>query len=176
MKRHFYISNDLDDLETLEADLHEKGITHEQVHILSDDDAELQKHHLHQVASIFKKDVVHGSKLGFFVGLAAAVLLLWVANAIGVSEPLLWFPIVFLAVFLLGFCTWEGGLIGFQRPNHHFTKFHKVLKHGKHVVVIDVTPAQLETLKSVMKRHPRVHFAGHGDDVPDWMVGLQEVV
>lgn len=174
MKRHFYISNDLNDLEVLEKDLAEQGISRAQTHILSDDDAALEKHHLHPVLSIFKKDVVYSSKIGFLIGLSAFLVVIVLALLVGIPEPYLWVPVIFLALFLLGFCTWEGGLIGIQKPNHHYTKFEKVLRHGKHLVIVDVAPEEIETLRKVMKAHPRVHFAGHGEDIPDWVVGLQE--
>ncbi len=174
MKRHFYISNDLDDLEVLEKDLEDRGISRAQIHILSDNDAELERHHLHPVISFFKKDVVYSSKIGFLFGLGAFFLIIALALLVGVPEPYLWVPVIFLALFLLGFCTWEGGLIGIQKPNHHYRKFEKVLRHGKHVVIVDVAPEEVETLREVMKCHPRVHFAGYGEDIPDWVVGIQE--
>ena len=39
MKRHYYISSDLDDLELIERDLEEAGVSTPQIHVLSDDDA-----------------------------------------------------------------------------------------------------------------------------------------
>ncbi|AGH46335.1 hypothetical protein C427_4230 [Paraglaciecola psychrophila 170] len=34
----------------------------------------------------------------------------------------------FLAVIVLGFCTWEGGLVGIQIPNYQFKRFQALLK------------------------------------------------
>lgn len=174
MKRHFYISNNLDDLELLENELQSQGISRPQIHILSNNDAELEKHHLHQVESLFKKDVVHSTKIGFMVGLVVAALVLGTVYVLGLVEGYLWIPVFFLAVILLGFCTWEGGLIGIQEPHHEFKKFQKLLEHGKHLLIVDVSPAQENLLGSIIKSHPRVKAAGLGGNVPDWLIGAQK--
>lgn len=172
IKRHFYISNDPADLEALEQELCNSGISWTQIHVLTDNDAAVGRRRLHRVASLFKKDIVHGSKVGFWIGAALASIVLLSAAVIGMPEPFLWVPVIVFALLLLGFCTWEGGLIGIQKPNPHYTRFEKVLRHGKHVLIVDVTSEQEDALRSVMKEHPRVHFAGFGE--PDWVVGLQE--
>jgi hypothetical protein len=174
MKRHFYISNDLDDLERLERDLENRDISRPQIHILSNDDAELEKHHLNQVESLLKKDVIHSTLIGAVVGVAVAILVLGTTYILGLVEGYLWIPVIFLAIILLGFCTWEGGLIGIQEPHHEYRKFHKLLEHGKHVLIVDITPAQEETLQQVIRSHPRVKSAGLGGDIPDWVVGMQK--
>ena len=44
MKRFYFISDDLDDLERLEAELEDNGLQQPQIHVLSEDDAELARH------------------------------------------------------------------------------------------------------------------------------------
>ena len=39
MKRHYYISNSLDELEVVERELEAEGVTISQIHVLSEDDA-----------------------------------------------------------------------------------------------------------------------------------------
>jgi len=56
MKRHYYISDDLDDLEVVERDLEAAGVTTPQIHVLSEDDAGLDAHHLHKVEAVLKRD------------------------------------------------------------------------------------------------------------------------
>ncbi|MDX1735631.1 MAG: NAD/FAD-utilizing enzyme, partial [Halioglobus sp.] len=79
MKRHYYISDDLDDLEVIENQLEAAGVSTPQIHILSEDDAGLEEHHLHKVEAVLKKDVVHGTELGAVVGVIAAAVVLAVA-------------------------------------------------------------------------------------------------
>lgn len=174
MRRHFYLSDDLDDLERLENDLESQGIERPQIHILSNNDAGLESHHLHQVESLLRKDVVHSGTIGFLVGLVAAVIPLVVAYLIGVSETYLWIPVIFLSVILLGFCTWEGGLIGIHRPNHHFKKFEQALDSGRHLLIVDVKPSEEQRLQEIIAKHPRCEDMGLGDPVPDWIVGMQK--
>lgn len=174
MRRHFYLSDDLDDLEKLEQDLESRGIDRPQIHILSNNDAGLEAHHLHQVESILRKDVVHSTKLGFLVGLVAAAIPLIVAYLIGLSEGYLWIPVIFLSIILLGFCTWEGGLIGIQRPNHQYQKFEQAIRDGKHLLIVDVTPDQESLLESIIAEHPKLKDAGLGESTPDWVIGAQK--
>lgn len=171
MNRHYYISDDLDDLETVESELEASGINTEQIHVLSEKDAEVEHHHLHDVPSLMKQDVVHSGEIGALVGLILAALVLglaywlgWTATAAG------WTPFVFLAIVLFGFCTWEGGFFGIQVPNAHFRGFRKKLKEGKHVFFVDVEPEQEPVLDRVIAHHPRLQQAGSGAAAPHWIV------
>lgn len=174
MKRHFYLSDDLDDLERLEQDLESRGIDRPQIHILSQNDAGLEAHHLHQVESLLRKDVIHTGKIGFLVGIVAAIIPLAVAYVIGLSESYLWIPVIFLSIILLGFCTWEGGLIGIQRPNHQYQKFQRAIESGRHLLIVDVPPDQEKLLERIIEDHPSIEDMGLGDSVPDWLVGVQK--
>jgi hypothetical protein len=62
MKRHFYVSEDLDDLERIEDELEARGLHRPQIHVFSRDDTGIGQHdHLHNVESVFNKDVGHGT-------------------------------------------------------------------------------------------------------------------
>jgi len=48
MKRHFYISDDLDDLDRIEVELEARGVHKPQIHVFSKDDTGVDAHdHLH---------------------------------------------------------------------------------------------------------------------------------
>ena len=175
MVRHYYLSNDLDELEDVENELLKEGFTTPQMHVLSENDAEVQKHHLHEVESVLKKDVVHSTEVGALVGLVGAVLVLltaylleWTNGAAG------WMPFIFLAVVVLGFCTWEGGFIGIQRPNVEFVRFQKMLAEGNHIFFVDAEPEQEPLLKRLMKNHPNLIVEGLGEATPSWVVRGQD--
>lgn len=174
MRRHFYLSDDLDDLERLEKELQRQNIDRPQIHILSNNDAGLETHHLNQVESLLRKDVVHSGIIGFLVGLVAAAIPIVVAYLIGISETYLWIPVIFFSVILLGFCTWEGGLVGIQRPNRHYEKFDRALKSGRHLLIVDVKPREEQRLQEVIAEHPRCEDVGLGEPVPDWVIGMQK--
>lgn len=157
MSRHYYICDDLDDLEVVEKELEQQGVARSQIHVLSENDAEVEQHHLHAITPFLKKDVIHSSELGAFVGLVVAAVLLFVAYFMELHNSVVgWLPVIFGAAVILGFCIWEGGLIGLQLPNQKFKRFQKVLKKGKHVFFVDTKDDQEANLASVVARHPRM--------------------
>jgi hypothetical protein len=173
MKRHYYISTDLDDLEHVEQDLERAGVSTPQIHVLSEDDAALDEHHLHKVEAVLKKDVVHGTEMGAVIGVIAAAAILVLAYFSGLTETYTWVPPIFLSVIVLGFCTWEGGLIGIQEPHMDFKRFQDQLHEGKHVLFVDVPQEQEDILTSVVAKHPKLENAGEGASTPGWVVGAQ---
>jgi len=173
--RHYFISNDLDDLEVFEEQLEADGVETAQIHVFSLDDTEVEHHkHLHEVQSLAKKDVVNSTGKGAVIGVCGAVLVVFVAYYAGWTEsPAGWIPFIFLSVIVLGFCTWEGGLIGIETPNQEFLRFEDALNDGKHIFFVDLTPDQESVLEKILKSHPKVELAGTGDGVPDWLISLE---
>ena len=176
MRRHYFVSNSLDDLEVLEEQLEAAGISTPQIHVLSRNDAEVaDHHHLHEVQSFMKLDIVHTTLRGAVVGLCAFFLVLAVAHYAGWTESAVgWLPFLFLAVVLLGFSTWVGGLLGIERPNHNFIRFEKALRDGKHIFFVDLDPDQEAVLEKLLKSHPLVELAGTGSSTPYWLIALQQ--
>jgi hypothetical protein len=65
MNRHYFISDDLDDLDHIEDELERRGIFKPQIHVLSQDDAGVERHkHLHNIESVLKQDIIHGTITG----------------------------------------------------------------------------------------------------------------
>lgn len=175
MKRYFYISDNLDDLEAVERELEDSGVATPQIHILSQNDADVQHHKLHEVEAVLKKDVVHSMELGAIVGVIAAITVLVVAYFAGWTESAAgWIPFVFLAIVVLGFCTWEGGLFGIQEPHYQFKQFQDALKNGRHVFFVDITEQQKSILDTVVNAHPQLEKAGEGESTPEWVVEWQK--
>ena len=175
MNRHFYISNDLDDLELLEVALETAGISATHSHVLSLDDANVAAHpNLNEVEAVLRTDVVHSTKLGAVVGIVAATLMLYVVALSGWAEQTTWVPFAFLAIILIGFFTWEFGFIGIQRKNNRFVKFEKALRNGKHIFFVDIEPEKDQLLDDVVKKHPKIKKAGDGPSVPQWFIQLQD--
>jgi len=173
MKRRFYLSDDIEALTALEKDLEAKGVERPQIRTISRDDAALEERDLPQVNSLLRKDLVHSTVLGACVGLFVGAIPIVVALLVGLPQSVLWLPVIFLSIILLGFCTWEGGMIGIHRPNHHFRKFLKALNEGKHLLVVDVTPEQEARVDERVYSDPKTKDAGAGAPVPGWIVKLQ---
>lgn len=173
MKRHFYISDDLDDLELVEEQLETAGVTTPQIHVLSEDDAGVKAHRLNDVEAVLRRDVVHGTERGAVVGIIAAAIVLLAAAATGIADTITWVPPTFLAVIILGFCTWEGGLIGIQAPHSDFVRFQDTLRSGKHVLLVDVSQDQEHILQQVTGAHSKLSAAGEGHSTPGWFLGAR---
>lgn len=175
MLRHYYIVDNLDELEEVEHELESEGITEPQIHILSQNDSEVEKHHLHEVESVLKQDVVHSTEIGAIIGVICATITLIVPYLMGWTNSAAgWIPFILLSVVILGFCTWEGGLIGIQTPNVNFVRFHELLNKGKHILFVDVAPDQELAIAMVMKKHGDIEAAGYGSATPEWVVRSQD--
>lgn len=173
MKRHFYISDDLDDLEVVEEQLETAGVTTPQIHVLSEDDAGVKAHRLNDIEAVLRKDVVHGTERGAVVGIIAAAILLTAAWYTGIANTITWVPPIFLSIIILGFCTWEGGFIGIQAPHSDFVRFQDTLRSGKHVLLVDVSLDQKHILQRVIADHPKLTPAGEGLSAPGWFLGVR---
>ena len=78
MKRFYYISDNLDDLERIEHQLEAGGIARPQIYMLSNDDVGLENRDVNRVASFLKTDVIHAGEIGAVLGVAVASLILLV--------------------------------------------------------------------------------------------------
>ena len=58
MDRYFFISGDLDDMDSVEKELENAGVTTAQIHVLSKDDDGVARRNLHEVHAFMKTDVV----------------------------------------------------------------------------------------------------------------------
>lgn len=171
MNRHYFITDDLDDLQIAVAELKQGGLTDPQLHVLSRDDAAVAtRPDLNPVEAVLKKNVVRGTEIGAVIGVAGAGLVLGITYFSGVSASIGWVPFLFLALVVLGFCTWEGGLFGIQESHADFSRFEKQLDLGKHVFFVDQPGEREELLHAVMERHPKCRPAGKGSAAPELVV------
>lgn len=175
MKRHYFISDDLDDLERIEEELEQRGINKPQIHVLSKDDGAVERHrHLHNIGSVLKQDVVHGTQVGAMIGVSAAGLVLAVGYFTTLPQTYTWMPFYFLAVVLFGFVTWSGGFYGIQQPHKDFRRFQQQLDDGKHIFIVDVDPSQEYLVKQMEESHPLLSDAGTGNATPRWVIMGQQ--
>lgn len=174
MKRFFYISESLDELATVEQELKAVGIVEQQIHVFSRDDAGTEQRQLHSVQEFMKRDVVRSASRGAVVGVLLAALALVVTYYSGVTASVGWAPFLLLAVVILGFCTWEGGLVGLQVPHHDLRNFERALREGKHILFVDVLPQHANLLTAVQARHPDLKPAGEGTSTPGWAILWQK--
>ncbi len=177
-KRYYILSNSLDELEAFEELLELTEIDTPQIHVLSQDDVGLANHrHLHEVQSLMKLNIVHSVIVGIFIGLGLFAFVLFIAYHFKLtSAPVGWVPFIFLAIIVLGFSAWVGGLIGIQKPNYKFTRFDSLLASGKHVIFIDLLPNQIHTFENLLLSHPNLESAGIESSRSHWLILLQRKV
>ena len=146
--------------------------------MLTAHDAELDHHeHLHRVQSFMKKDVIHSTVVGAIIGVLLATLVLVVAHLAGWTETAAgWVPFIFLAIVVLGFSTWEGGLFGIHKPNFHFARFEQHIKDDKHILFVDLEHDQEPVLERVIRSHPKLVPAGSESLHRHWFVEVQKRV
>jgi len=173
MDRYFFISGDLDDMDRVEKELENAGVTTAQIHVLSKDDEGVARRDLHEVHDFMKTDVVRSGLRGAILGVIAATVVLLFAYYSSATDSVGWLPFVFLSIVLLGFCTWEGGFFGFQVPNAQFKQFEEVLAQGWHVYFVDVNEGEVAVLQGVTDRHRGLKPAGMGSSTPHWLIDWQ---
>jgi len=175
MKRHYFISDNLDDLEAVERELESRGVTTLQIHVLSQSDADVGNRKLHEVMAFMKTDVVRSTLFGALIGICACLATLAIAHTSGFTKTNFgWVPVIFLALILLGFCTWEGGLRGIQEPNQRFRSFQPELRNGKHILFVDVEGEEEGLLKQIVNRHPGLSGVRVEQSGPYWVVAAQQ--
>jgi hypothetical protein len=174
MKRYYYVTDDLDELEAVEKELEQNGFATPQIHVLSSNDAAVSGRAINNVNPFMKTNVVRSAMLGAAIGAIVSTLAITIAYSVGMYSLAGWAPIAFLALVLLGFFTWEGGLYGIQEPNTRFTRFKDVLSKGKHVLFVDTTPQQEMMLQAAINEHPALQEVGDGEGSPAWLVSLHD--
>lgn len=175
MKRHYFISDNLDDLVQVESELKERGLSVFQIHVLSRDDAAVERHKLHEVASSMKRDILRSTKIGILLGLIAGLLVIGVVKIAGwATTEASWMPYIFLAVALLVFFAWEGGLKGIQEPNKRFLRFETLLSEGKHVFFVDVNEKEAQILGQVAAAHPALYSVGTEAAGAHWLISCEQ--
>lgn len=156
MKTHMFLTKNIDKLEETEIELESQGIPRSHIKIYSEDDAGLYTHHLPSVSDISKRDLLHSGLLGALVGSFVAASVLMAATMTGWASSVGWLPFVFLALVVLGFSTWEGGLMGINKINHRFERVQDLIREGAYLLIVDVNKPEEEKLAATMGRHPEM--------------------
>lgn len=160
MKTNYYLSPTLKSTQQISDDLHEVGINDWFMHIISKDEAGLNREHLHSSNYLETLDVLRnggiGGLIGFIIGVFAAGALMYF-KPFGPQMPEYIYLIVIVLVTLFG--IWEGGLAGVATENKKLASFHDDLEDGKYLILIYTWKKQEETVKNMMTRkHPEAQF------------------
>jgi len=173
MRRFYYVGNDLSDLGKAAQDLHNAGFSEHQVHVLSQQDAELEKRRLHEVNPFAKRDILNAGLMGAAIGAVLATLILLSGVVFKAQSTLDWLPFVLLSVVVFFFSAWEGGFYGFQNSSAEFKRFGDSLARGYHVLLVDAEPCMREKIDHIMAYHASLLEAGEGAARPGWVIASQ---
>ena len=155
--RFEYLTRDLNELEKTEQELELNGIPRAHIHVLSEDEAELQYRSIPSVPDFLKKNVVRSGFRGLLVGSILGTVALTVPYLLGWHLGATWAPFIVLAMMIVGFCTWEGGMIGLHKTNERLARYQPYVSKGSHLLMIDVTEDEKTLVDQTMRHHPRVH-------------------
>jgi len=156
MKHAYYLSEDINELETVHDELIDFGFKEDEIHVLSEHDDEVESHHLQAVNPLEKTDVTRTISIGALVGLFLAAFVLAIPYLFNINTPAGNVPFIFAALVLLGFSAWEGGLLGLHQSNHKYEKVMDKLRDGKHLLILDYYDYQDKIVKKVREKHPKL--------------------
>ena len=152
----YYLTPALNSAHTISDDLHAVGVDDWYIHVISKDEAGLQKHRIHSSNYIETLDIVRSGLTGAFAGFMAGVIgaaVLASLQTFGPNVPVAaYVGVVALAVF---FGAWVGGLVGISTGNKKLEPFHDDIEAGKYLFLIYARKGTGETIKAMMrKKHP----------------------
>jgi hypothetical protein len=163
MARYYFISKDLDDLESFEVDLEKQGISTERSHCLSLDDTSAENHlKLHDVAGLMKKDLMHAGSYGLAVGIVVAIpYSRSPTSAAGQKRPQDGCRSYSLRSLRSDFLRGKAGYAGFRRRTCASKVRRAAACAGRHVFCRRVGGRD-SIIASTAKSYPKVQAAGLG--------------
>ena len=156
MNHAYYLSEDLDELETMHDDLVNSGIPDKHIHVLSEHEADVEQHHMRNMNPFLKTNVLRALTIGAITGLILGLIMMAVPFLFGFEASMGSIPFTLGGLFLLGFATWEGGFLGLQKVHPKFSGIIERLHHGKHLMIVDYHKERSQLLNSIGQIHPKL--------------------
>lgn len=165
MKRFYYLTDNIESTEQVSDDLHAEGISDWHFHVLSKDEAGLQKKHVHVANPLHRFDIIHSGERGALIGGTLGFLLGAMAVVMGPLGEIfgLWFVLLPTALFGC-FGAWVGGMVGLSHENYKIARFSDDIEAGRFLIMVDVRKNQENRVLRMMERqHPEASLAGVDD-------------
>ena len=162
MKCSYYLSPNLADACRASDDLHNSGVKDWFIHIVSKDEAGLQRMNLHSANYVETLGFVHDGLIGAAIGLLLGSTFAGFISAtepFGADVPL----IAYLGIMLLLTCfgAWQGGLAGISKENKKLGRFHDEIEAGKFLILVYAHLAEEGKVHAMMSSlHPESLFVG----------------
>jgi hypothetical protein len=157
----YYLARTLESTHRISNDVRALGVNDSLLHVISKDEAGLQKQHIHSSNYLETLDLVRDGLIGAALGLIPGVIgvgLLRYFQPFGPSVPrVVYFATVAVAIL---FGAWEGGLWGIATENRKLAQFHDDIECGWYLILIYTPKDQEAAVREVMRaRHREAEFA-----------------
>jgi hypothetical protein len=161
MKCLYYLAPTLESTQRISSDVRAVGVNDFLLHVISKDEAGLQKQHIHSSNYLETLDLIRDGLLGAAIGFIPGVIgvgLLRYFEPFGPNVPrVVYFAMVAVAIL---FGAWEGGLTGIATENRKLAKFHDEIERGCYLILIYTPKEQEATVREMMRsRHPGAALA-----------------
>ncbi len=170
MKRLYYLADNIKSVESISNELHHKGISDWNFHIVSKDRDSLIDRHLN-VANHFlhERDVIRMAERGGLIGIFAVAMIstgLFVLSANALDVSLLIAIMLVVSALAGAFGVVVGIVYGFNVENEKISRFHDDIDAGKYLIMVDVKKQYAEQIKSLMSEHHKDAIdAGEGETI-----------
>ena len=157
----YYLARTLESTHRISDDVRALGVNDSLLHVISKDEAGLQKQHIHSSNYLETLDLVRDGFIGAALGVIPGVLgvaLLRYFQPFGPAVP----RVVYLATVAVAilFGAWEGGLTGIATEHRKLAKFHDDIERGWYLILIYTPKDQEAAVRKVMHaRHREAEFA-----------------
>jgi hypothetical protein len=157
----YYLARTLESTHRISNDVRALGVDDSLLHVISKDEAGLQKEHVHSSNYLETLDLIRDGLLGAALGVIPGVIgvaLLRYFQPFGPDVP----RVVYLATVAVAilFGAWEGGLTGIATENRKLAKFHDDIERGWYLILIYTPKDQEVAVREMMRaRHRGAEFA-----------------
>jgi hypothetical protein len=161
MKCLYYPAPTLESARHISDDLRAVGVGDFFLHVISKDEAGLEKRHIPSSNYLETLDLVRDGLIGSAIGFCAGLLgigLLKSFEPFGANLPNIVYFATIAAATLFG--AWEGGLTGIATENKKLARFHHDIEAGCYLILIYALQAQEAAVRRMMRaRHPEARLA-----------------
>ena len=154
MKRYYYLTKSIDEVDKVADDLHRAGVTDWNFHVLGNNKAELSDHHISMTSPFHERDIVRCVQRGALIGITAGVFCSIAGTLFSSFIAEAGFGAQFTILCICGlFGAWTGGLSGMSTENYKIRRFHDDIEAGYYLILVDTDAQRDNVVPAVMKWH-----------------------
>jgi hypothetical protein len=156
MKCLYYLARTLESTRGISDDVRAVGVNDSLLHVITQDEAGLQKEHIHSSNYLETLDLIRDGLIGAATGFVAGVIgvgLLQYFQPFGAAVPRVVYVATVAAAVLFG--AWEGGLTGIATENRKLAGFHDDIGRGGYLILIYAPRDQEAAVRTMMRSRHR---------------------